>query len=249
MGPKGGSEDIKKDMLYKSMPAAIGIFIAASMAFAKSPSPDLGRSSKNSAATETHAMNKKHKSPPSQPRDAIKVVGHIPLGGGPITRFVCTQHYISDYLYVEPGAGEDITFIDVTKTEQPSVLANVPDAPDGGSEGLVAVAGTAALVRTEQSAPARATAPQTLRIMDFSDPQHPKIAREFTGVTAIGRDEKRGPVFVANAEGIWILQPHFAEDPKVEAEYTRYVLYNPRCVCPRSSRKLGAVSEVVQQTL
>jgi len=218
---------MNKDMLNKSMLAAVGIVIAASMAFAKSPSPDLGRSSKHSAATETHAMNKKHKSPPSQPRDAIKVVGHIPLAGGPITRFVCTQHYSSDYLYAEHGAGEDITIIDVTKTEQPSVLANVPDPPDGGSEGLVAVAGTAALVRTEQGTPAAAPTPQTLRIMDFSDPQHPKIAREFTGVTAIGSDEKRGLVFVANAAGIWILQQHFAEDPKVEAEYTRYVLYNP----------------------
>ena len=218
---------MKKDLLNKLMLAGVGIVIAASMAFAKSPSLDLGRSSKNSAATQTNAINRKHKSSPSQPRDAIKVVGHIPLAGGPITRFVCTQHYSSDYLYAEHGAGEDITLIDVTKTEQPSVLANVPDAPDGGSEGLVAVAGTAALVRTEQGTPAAAPTPQTLRIMDFSDPQHPKIAREFTGVTAIGRDEKRGLVFVANSAGIWILQQHFAEDPKVEAEYTRYVLYNP----------------------
>ena len=217
---------MRKDVLNKSMLAAVGILIAASMAFAKTPSLDLGRSSKNSAAVETNAMNKKHKSPPSQPMDAIEVVGHIPLAGGPVTHFVCTQHYSSDYLYAEHGAGKDITLIDVTKTEQPSVLANVPDAPDGGSEDLVAVAGTAALVSTEQGTLATATTPQTLRIMDLSDPQHPKIAREFTGVTAIGRDETRGLVFVANNAGIWILQQHFAEDPKVEAAYTRYVLYD-----------------------
>ena len=218
---------MKKDLLNKLMLAAVGIVIAASMAFAKSPSLDLGRSSKTSAATQTNAINRKHKSSPSQPLDAIKVVGHIPLASDPITRFVCTQHYSSDYLYAEHGAGKDITLIDITKTDQPSVLANVPDAPDGGSEGLVAVAGTAALVSTEQGNPTAAPTPQTLRIMDFSDPQHPKIAREFTGVTAIGRDEKRGLVFVANSAGIWILQQDFAEDPKVEAEYTRYVLYNP----------------------
>ncbi|MGO8790233.1 MAG: hypothetical protein ACLQVL_23020 [Terriglobia bacterium] len=218
---------MKKDLLNKSMLAAVAVVIVASMAFAKSPSLDLGRSSKNSAATKTNAINRKHKSSPSQPLDAIKVAGHIPLAGDPITRFVCTQHYSSDYLYAEHGAGKDITLIDITKTDQPSVLANVPDTPDGRAEGLVAVAGTAALVSTEQGDPTAAPTPQTLRIMDFSDPQHPKIAREFTGVTAIGRDEKRGLVFVANAEGIWILQQHFAEDPEVEAEYTRYVLYNP----------------------
>jgi hypothetical protein len=218
---------MKKDLLNKSMLAVVGIVIAASMAFAKSPSLDSGRSSKNSAASETNAINKKQKSSRSRHLDAIKVVGHIPLAGDPVTRLVCTQHYSSDYLYAEHGAGKDITLIDVTKTEQPSVLATVPDAPEGGSEGLVAVAGTAALVSTEQSTPAGTTRPQTLRIMDFSDPQHPNVAREFPGVTAIGRDEKRGLFFVANTEGIWILQQHFAEDPKVEAEYTRYVMYNP----------------------
>lgn len=218
---------MKADVLNKSMAAAIGIVVAATMAFAKSPRHDLGQSPQTSAATETNGINRKHKSSPSQHLDTIKVVGHIPLAGDPITRFVCTQHYSSDYLYAEHGAGKDITLIDVTKAQQPSVLANVPDAPDTGSEGLVAVAGTAALVSTEQGPPAGAATPQTLRIMDFSDPQHPKIAREFTGVTAIGRDEKRGLVFVANTEGIWIPQQHFAEDPKVEAEYTRYVLYNP----------------------
>lgn len=105
------------------------------------------------------------------------------------------------------------------------MLADVPYAGQGGSEALVAVAGTAALVSNEVNDPPP-TAPQSLKIMDFSDPQHPKIAREFMGVTAVGRDNQRGLVFVANSEGIWILQQHFAVDPEVEAEYTRQVLYD-----------------------
>jgi hypothetical protein len=62
--------------------------------------------------------------------------------------------------------------------------------------------------------------------MDFSDPLHPKVAREFTGVTAISRDERRGLIYVANAEGVWILQQSFAEDPEVEREYAHHVLYD-----------------------
>lgn len=172
------------------------------------------------------AKTKNHKAPPSQPTDAIEVVGHVPLTNGTVTHFVSTQHYSSYYLYAEHSAGKGMTLIDVTKTTQPSVLADVPFAQEGGSEGLVAVAGTAALVDTDETAVAQATKPQTLRIMDFSDPQHPRVAREFTGVTAIGRDQARGLVFVANNDGIWILQQHFAEDPRVEEEYTRQVLYD-----------------------
>ena len=122
-----------------------------------------------------NARSKGPKAAPSQPMDAIEVVGHIPLTNRAVTHFVCTQHYSSYYLYAEHGATKGITLIDVTKATQPSVLADVPYAPDGGSEGLVAVAGTAALVSTEQGDPAAAIT-QTLRVMDFSDPQQPKIA-------------------------------------------------------------------------
>ena len=43
---------MKKDVVNKSMLAAAGILVAASMAFAKFPSFDLGRSSKKSATVE-----------------------------------------------------------------------------------------------------------------------------------------------------------------------------------------------------
>jgi len=171
------------------------------------------------------AKSKTHKKDTVQPQDSIQVVGHIPPTNHPVTGFVCTQHYSSYYLYAEHEAGKDITLIDVTKTGSPLVLADVPYAGQGGSEALVAVAGTAALVSNEVSDPPPAPA-QSLKIMDFSDPQHPKVAREFNGVTAVGRDNQRGLVFVANAEGIWILQQHLAEDPEVEAEYAHHVLYD-----------------------
>jgi hypothetical protein len=49
MGPKGGTEEMNKDVMNKSMLAAVGILVAASMAFAKFPLFDLGHSSKKSA--------------------------------------------------------------------------------------------------------------------------------------------------------------------------------------------------------
>jgi hypothetical protein len=162
--------------------------------------------------------------PSLAPKDEIEVVGHIPLTDGPVTRFLSTQHYSSYYLYAEHGAGRNVTLIDVTKTSRPSVLADVSYASNSGSDSLAVVAGTAALVISE--ATAAAPAPQTVRIMDFSDPGTPKVAREFTGVTAMSRDDRRGLIFVANAEGIWILRQRLAQDPEVEKAYAKYVLYS-----------------------
>ena len=171
------------------------------------------------------SKDKKKKSPPKDPQDAIEVVGHIPPVGGAVTRFLSTPHYSSHYLYVEHDGGKDITLIDVSKTTQPMVLADIPSAPNGGSGSLFAVTGTAALIAEQPSNPP-AVNPQTIRIMDFSDPKEPKLAREFTGVTAMSRDDQRGLIFLANPEGIWILHQNFAMDPEVEREYARHVLYD-----------------------
>jgi hypothetical protein len=42
----------------------------------------------------------------------------------------------------------------------------------------------------------------------------------------MSRDERRGLIFLANPEGIWILHQSFAEDPEVEKEYARRILYD-----------------------
>jgi hypothetical protein len=172
------------------------------------------------------AKNRTPKAPGAAPRDEIQVVGHIPLTDGPVRRFLTTQHYSSYYLYVEHDAGTNITLIDVTKTNEPAVLADVAVAPSSNAGSLTVVAGTAALVSCEQAAAATIPAPQTVKIMDFSDRQNPRVAREFTGVTAMSRDDRRGLIFVANGEGIWILQQQLAEDPEVQKAYADYVRYS-----------------------
>lgn len=172
------------------------------------------------------AKDKRTKSPPKDPQDAIEVIGHIPLSNGAVQRFLSTQHYSSYYLYVEYEAGKSVTLIDVTKAAQPSMLADVPYPFGDGSGSLFAVAGTAALVSEAQATSPQPALAQTIRIMDFSDPKQPKVAREFAGVTAITRDDRRGLIFLANADGVWILHQNFAQDPEVEKEYTRHVLYD-----------------------
>lgn len=174
-----------------------------------------------------HGKDKNKKSPPKDPQDAIEVVGHIPLAKGAITGFIPTQHYSSYYLYVEHDGGKKFTLVDVTKATRPAVLADVSTPSSAGApSSFFAVAGTAALVTEQHGATAAPPAAQTVRIMDFSDPQHPNVAREFTGVTTISRDERRGLIFLANPDGLWILHQSFAMDPEVEREYAHRVLYD-----------------------
>lgn len=165
----------------------------------------------------------KDKKPKPQPQDSIEVVAKLPLTAGPVRKFLVTDHFSSHYLYAEHNPGGSLTLVDVTRPDNPLVLAEVP-YPQASSGNVMAVSGTAALVTTGSTAPA--PAPETVRVLDFSDPRNPKLVREFVGVTAIERDERRSLIFLANAEGIWILHQSRAVDPEVEKAYAHHVLYD-----------------------
>jgi hypothetical protein len=170
------------------------------------------------SAKQRHAKNQ-----PAAPQDQIEVVAHLPLTDGEITRFLTTQHYRRDYLYAEHEPGKAITLIDVTNVNQPSVLADV-SYPANESARLVSVTGNAALTVDSDGATAVPPKPQTFRIMSFADPLHPTVKQEFTGVTAMARDEKRGLIFLANAQGVWILHQQFAMDPEYVKEWEHMML-------------------------
>ena len=159
------------------------------------------------------------------PQDQIQVVAHLSLTGK-ASRFLMTKHYSREYLYIEYEAGKTVALIDTTNPGHPAVLANVALGADANAEALLTVTGNAALV-TDGPAPTQAFTPgRTIRVMSFADPAHPTVQQEFQNVSALARDDSRGLIFLANAEGLWILQQQFAMDPAVEAKWEHDVLGN-----------------------
>jgi hypothetical protein len=165
------------------------------------------------------AKDKNPRPEPAPPKDQIAIEAHLALSDGPVTRFVATRYYDRSYVYAEREAGKPVTLIDVTNPGHPQVLSNTNLPSVSGS--LLAVAGTAALAG---DAPAEKTAqPQTIRVMDFSDPDNPKVTKQFDGVTAM---EKIGNlILLANGDGVWILSQRPAEDPAAEKRYANKVIY------------------------
>jgi hypothetical protein len=48
-------------------------------------------------------------------------------------------------------------------------------------------------------------APESVRLVDESDPAHPRTIQTFDGVTNLVRDNARNLIYVANGDGVWIL--------------------------------------------
>ncbi len=166
----------------------------------------------------------KDKHPKATPQDRIQVIAHIPATGGRVVRFLTTDHYRRNYLYAEQESGKTLTLIDITNVSRPAVLAELAD-PAGSADNLVAVAGNAALVAVDKSQqPDDRPSPQTFRILSFADPLHPAVQQEFKGVTAIARDDRRGLIFLADSDGVWILEQQLAPDPEAEKEWEHMML-------------------------
>jgi hypothetical protein len=165
----------------------------------------------------------RHKTEPP-PQDRIDVVSHIPIANGSVTRFITTNHYRRAYLYAEVNGGNSVELIDITDVNHPKLLADMSNS--NGAANLVSAAGTAALVGTDEKTSTNATRPQTFRIMNYADAGHPVVVREFTNVSAIGRDDSRSLIFLANPEGVWVLQEKLAMDPAYVEEWEHMMLGN-----------------------
>ncbi len=172
--------------------------------------------------TPTLAMYAKSKHTEADRQDDIEVVAHLPLPGSElVTHLVETRHCRQEYLYAEHESHEHVTLINITSPEHPAMMGEI-QLPSDTPEHLRSVVGNAALIEAPSSASQPSGANpgpvgQTYRVMSFLDPAHPTVKQEFTGVTAIGSDDKRGLIFLANKDGLWVLHEKFAMSPEDEA--------------------------------
>jgi hypothetical protein len=118
-----------------------------------------------------------------------------------------------EFLHVQQSPQQGVTVIDITKPERPKVVNQVPLA------NLTMVSFGLAISETpENSATGGASlgdgnaegrpgsgVVESVRVVDVSDPAHPRTVRNFDGVTSILPDSARNLLYVANGDGVWIV--------------------------------------------
>jgi hypothetical protein len=153
------------------------------------------------------------------PKDSFDFVAHLALTGGAVTSLVTTSHFGRNYLYAESLSSHTVTLFDVTDFARPKVLSRM-----NSSDSVLTAAGDAVLVSSDSSAAVPGL--KKISIIDVSDKSKPKIVREFAGVTSMTADAPRGLVFLANADGLWILHQNQPIDPEIQERYAHDVLYS-----------------------
>lgn len=139
-----------------------------------------------------------------------KVIAHLPLQEAPGGEMLLQNKGDKQYLYVQKASKQGFTVVDVTKPRTPSLLnrsANSSEATAGKLELAGPDVGLAEVPdKNSKGVIHNSDNPtETVKILDLSDPTHPKVLQTFTGVTSILQDPGRGLIYLANNDGLWIL--------------------------------------------
>lgn len=144
----------------------------------------------------------------------VKVIAHLALSGASPQQMFLQQDDRKQYLYLQEPSQQGFTVVDVTEPTKPKMVSHGPQEKlTMLSSGLAiaeksdnsATAGASRANRSTEGIRGGGSFPQSVRVLDVSDPAHPRTIQTFSGVTSVLADDTRGLIYVANGEGIWIL--------------------------------------------
>lgn len=139
-----------------------------------------------------------------------KVIAHLPLPVSPGSQMLLQKEGSKQYLYIQQASKQGFTIVDVTKPEFPTIVNRSGRSND--AEGKLEVVGpNVALAEIPEKNTRTVTKStdsptETVKLLDLSDPAHPKTLQTFKGVTSILPDGGRGLIYLTNNEGLWILK-------------------------------------------
>ena len=145
------------------------------------------------------------------PSYATKIVGHVVLSGKPTRQMFLQQEGRRAYLYVRQASQQGYTVFDVTKPERPKLVNHLSQRNLTILDSGLAISETpdtaspSGSVRDGGSSQGGSRTPESVRVLDVSNPAHPRTVQTFEGVTSIVSDDGRSLIYVANGDGIWIL--------------------------------------------
>jgi hypothetical protein len=146
-----------------------------------------------------------------------RVIAHLPLSGGAQQLFL-QQEGQSQYLYVRQPSQRGVTVIDITKPERPKVVSQLPldnltmvgsglaifETPESSATVRTSL-GTPLATGNAEDARGNGAVLESVRVLDVSDPAHPRAVQNFDGVASILHDSARNLIYIANGDGVWIV--------------------------------------------
>ena len=146
---------------------------------------------------------------PSTNGHSATVVAHLPLPGPAATQMLLQRQGGKMYLYVDQGRKQSVAVVDVTRPNLPRVVNHVAwpgRVADGEMQPLGSGLALSEAPESGTMASGTSRTPQAVNVLDLADPAHPRVLQTFSGVTSMLPDIARNLIFIANADGLWIVR-------------------------------------------
>jgi hypothetical protein len=134
-----------------------------------------------------------------------RVVAHLELSGGPVTRMLLLKKGTREFLLLGLDSSPQVAILDVSVPDQPHTVTPAAGIGTMPVSELKVVADTLTLFGT----PDRETASSS----------EPKEIRSLSGVTALVKDKAHGLIYVTNGDGLWIVKSKHTTDSDAIPDY------------------------------
>ncbi len=142
-----------------------------------------------------------------------RVLARVPISGPPVRQMFIRAHNGRHYLYVDQGENPGVTLVDVTNPKHPKIVKEDIRWPGDSANGQLEMFGgnnnvAMSQVREGQQQPLQ---PRELNLLDLTNPSHPYVLRSFQNVTAVLPDNGRNLIYVANNQGVSLVEHHITQ--------------------------------------
>ena len=140
-----------------------------------------------------------------------RVIAHLPLATPAGNQMVLQKQGDKRYLYIQQASKQGYIIVEVTQPEFASFVNR--QAPSDAHDSTAGKVETVGQDVAEVPDPTSKTsirsipgAPETVNVMDVSDPEKPTTLQSIKNVTSFLPDGSRGVFYVTNDEGLWVLK-------------------------------------------
>ncbi len=124
--------------------------------------------------------------------EPAKVVAHVELSGGPVTRMLLVKKNSKQYLLLGLDSASRVVILDVSEPGRPRSIDTAAEATGAPATELKVVADTLAVFGTSEAETAASPEPTEIRSL--------------SGVTAFMSDNEQGLIYATNGDGLWIVK-------------------------------------------